>query len=233
MQTPPPPVQPVNVEQVNTQKQNQDQNQGQSQNLQVAPAFNNTTDNVNNARSNSNSTVNQSPSMVNTQVNNHFDGRITYGDGISVPVPSLNFSLFADKFNDSYYYGGGSSKYGGVISVNIPLGGRDRVNKLIDSRNNTLVANELTAWTKLCTGLINSGVDVDYNIMPQFKRCQAFSKRTVTPPPPPPAPDYTEFDKRLQALQAKLEALKERNQQLEDYAEKITTESNKVPNIGF
>ena len=220
MQTPPPP-QPVSVEQV--QKQNQEQNQAQNQNLDIAPAFNNATDNVNNARSNSQSTVNQSPSQVNTQVNNHFDGRITYGDGISVPVPSINLSVFADRFNDNYWQSSSSSNYGTVISLNIPLGGRKRVNKLIDSRNNTLVAQELTSWTKLCTGLINSEVTVDYELAPQFSKCKAFSKATPTPVKTVDS-KLSEIQKLKMELQEYKQLLDKQKTDIDYYQQKIERE---------
>lgn len=156
-----PPAQPTQV----NQEQNQNQNQDGTFNNGYSPTSsdNNTT----NSTSNSENAIKQTGSISNFNVQNNNNSYFQFAGGTRAPVKN---QIVTNVQTD--YEGNNVST---VTWVHNFGGGLDKMAKReIETYN-------LGAVASLCMNLAKEGIAVDYNLNPEFTKCQGFSKVAIVP----------------------------------------------------
>lgn len=116
----------------------------------------------------------------NTQYNNSAD--TDYGFGGGVVCRGANLSIGGLLGNNRWSGGDGSAtNLGGVVGLNIPLGG-------VIGRTCAALAAEILTQRQLdtCITLLEKGIIADPVVFPELARCPGLSR--VMPPAPQPAP---------------------------------------------
>ena len=167
----PAPNQPVNV----NQEQAQEQTQNASFNNGYQPQL---TDNASsNSSSNAENAVSQIGTLSNTQYNWNNDSYYRSSKGTQLPERmSLITNISHNSWGDTIATIGLQYNFGGSV--------REIV-------KDELVLQQAQQTAALCTGLIKENIMIDYELLPEFSRCQAFNTKVVAvaPAEPPVSPN--------------------------------------------
>lgn len=127
--------------------------------------FNNKSKANSNSVSEAENVVHQSGSLTNYQVNSSHLNYAQFSNGARLPVPNWSVDLLYNP-----HTGDSIIKTG----LNIPLGGKSK--KLVHASAHM---DNVARMASVCTGLVKSGVVIDYKMVPQLSDCQYFQQKTI------------------------------------------------------
>ena len=110
-------------------------------------------------------TVVQDVNQSNYNINNNHNNYVQYHNGSRTPVPTWTHDFVYNPSNGDAVYRTG---------IHIPLGGKST--KLV---HKTVRLDNAVRTASACAAIIQQGIEIDYEIMPELSQCAAFKQKTV------------------------------------------------------
>lgn len=158
-----------------------------------------------NSTSDAENTVVQDVSQSNYNINNNHNNYVQYHNGSRTPVPTWTTDfVYNPRTGDKVVRTG----------LHIPLGGKSK--KLV---HKTVKLDNTIRTASACTALLQSNIEVDYEMVPELSQCKYFSQKTVVQKSPVNElkllrQQMDEYSKLVQQQQETILALKLRLEQM-------------------